>query len=128
MVTHQPDVKKRSRIRDELFQGLMKVCIGSRMARPSFEAALQGLPQPAAPKAPAYSYFNMLAFWFECWTMKGKQRVCICGGLRACKHRKVLGNLIISCAMSCILGAGMQNVGYSPRPDSCYGQILIFIA
>ncbi|DBB18908.1 TPA: hypothetical protein ACH3X3_000489 [Trebouxia sp. C0006] len=25
MVTHQPDVKKRSRIRDELFQGLMKV-------------------------------------------------------------------------------------------------------
>jgi len=28
MVTHQPDVKKRSRIRDELFQGLMKVCNG----------------------------------------------------------------------------------------------------
>ena len=53
MVTHQPDVKKRSRIRDELFQGLMKVCSGAGMAMRASEAALQGLLTSAAPKAPA---------------------------------------------------------------------------
>jgi len=44
MVTHQPDVKKRSRIRDELFQGLMKVCIDAGMAMHASEAVPQGLP------------------------------------------------------------------------------------
>lgn len=42
MMVQQPDVKKRSRIRDELFQGLMKVCTGAGMAMPSCEAGLHG--------------------------------------------------------------------------------------
>jgi len=70
MVMHQPDVKKRSRIRDELFQGLMKVCIGAGMGMPSSEAALQGLPQSAVPRRTLYSH--RLAIWFGCWTMKGE--------------------------------------------------------